>query len=563
MKRRAATPACLLLALAACSGGDAPGPVAEVAEYYGTLEPFASEAVYFVVTDRFVDGDPGNNQAEQGGDEWHTFDRPVTDAEGRSGNIGYLGGDFRGILDHAAYISEMGFSAVWITPVVENPDQAFSGGSRIGEGIFADHGKTGYHGYWGVNFHEVDEHLESPGLTFADLTRRLRDEHDLKTVLDIVCNHGSPSWTMPQDQPQFGEIYDADGSLIADHQNLHPTELDPDGNPLHGFFHDEPDLAELSNLDDTNPAVLDYFSAAYLKWIDQGAAAFRVDTIRHMPHAYWKQFSARIRERHPGFFMFGESFNYDAAAIAQHTWTENGAISVLDFPGQQRVTEVFAGGAPYSAIVDYLHLEDGLYQNPYELMVFYDNHDMPRMAADEAGFIDAHNWLFTSRGIPVIYYGSEMAFRAGMPEHGGNRDYFGADNIAAARMSAVRDALAAIAGVRRASPALQRGLQVNLDFGTETASFLRVYQHAGTTQTALVLLNKGDAGATMTASRMISAGSWRDAMTDERFDVSAANASLTLVVPAHGVRVLLFDDVVGDAELDAELASLHAGARRR
>ncbi len=553
---------CLLAAaLVACGGSEAPGDAA-VAEWYGTLEPFAAEAVYFVVTDRYVDGDPGNNQPGQGGPEWRSFDRPITDLEGRSGNIGYLGGDFRGLLEHAGHIADMGFTAVWITPIVENPDQAFSGGSRLGEGVFADHGKAGYHGYWGVNFFEVDEHLESPGVAFADLTRELGERHGLKTVLDIVCNHGSPSWTMPADQPQFGELYDADGTLVADHQNLPPAELDPDGNALHAFFHDEPDLAQLSNLDDTNPAVLDYFVAAYLKWIGQGAAAFRVDTIRHMPHAYWKQFAERIRAEHPGFFMFGESFDYDAANIAQHTWPENGGISVLDFPGRQRINEVFAGGQPLARLPDYLHLDDGLYQNPYDLMTFYDNHDMPRMAADEAGFIDAHNWLFTSRGIPVIYYGSETAFRAGRPEHGGNRDYYGAERVAASAGHPVRQALAAIAAVRRDSVALQRGLQVNLDFGTDTASFLRVFQHGGQAQTALVLLNRGDAAAALPVTRYLSAGRWRDAQSGETFDVSADEARLVVEVPAHGVRVLLFDAPVNDAALAARLDSLHAAARR-
>src|SRR5687767_12567915 len=105
------------------------------ANYYGTAEPFASEAVYFVLTDRFVDGDPANNQRDQGGAN-RTFDRPLVGPTGVADNIGYLGGDFKGILDNAAYIREMGFTAVWITPIVDNPDEAFTGGNRIGEGFF-------------------------------------------------------------------------------------------------------------------------------------------------------------------------------------------------------------------------------------------------------------------------------------------------------------------------------------------------------------------------------------------------------------------------------------------
>ena len=552
--------AAALAALAAGCGDTGPEPSGSTPEYYGTLAPFASEAVYFVVTDRFVDGDPGNNHITQGGAELGTFDRPVRHPDGGEGNIGYLGGDFRGIVDNAAYIADMGFTAVWLTPIVDNPDEAFSGGFTLQQTPFADRGKTGYHGYWGVNFFAVDEHLESDGLLFADFTRSLK-ESGLKTVLDVVCNHGSPSYTMPADQPKFGEIYDGEGTLVADHQNLEPGDLDDD-NPLHAFFHREPDITQLSNMDDTNPAVLDYFVSAYLQWIEQGADAFRIDTIKHMPHAYWKSFSDRIRAEHPGFFMFGESFDYDAATIAEHTYPENGGISVLDFPGKEKMNEVFGDpDSDYGEVLDYLHLTDGVYQNPYEQMIFYDNHDMPRMDATEEGFVDAHNWLFTSRGIPVVYYGSEMAFRAGRAEHQGNRDYFGQDNVERAKTHPVRAALKSIADIRRTSPALQRGLQANLDFGGDTASFMRVYQKDGANQTALVLLNKSDSETEIAVSRWLSSGEWRDAATGETYSVSGG--ALALAVPAHGVRVLLFDAPNTDTGLAEHLARLQSGASAR
>jgi cyclomaltodextrin glucanotransferase len=180
-------------------------------------------------------------------------------------NIGYLGGDFQGVLDNADYIADMGFTAIWTTPIVNNPDEAFTGSTAPGRGPGGDLGKTGYHGYWGVNFFEVDEHLESPGLTFADFTRQLREQHGLKYVLDVVCNHGSPAYTMPIEQPMFGKLYDGDGVLVADHQNLPPAQLDPD-NPLHAFFNRKTDLGELSDLNENNPDVLEYFVAAYSQW---------------------------------------------------------------------------------------------------------------------------------------------------------------------------------------------------------------------------------------------------------------------------------------------------------
>lgn len=527
-----------------------------VTEYYGTLEPFAEESVYFVVTDRFVDGDPGNNHVNQGGDELGTFDRPVQLEGLPPGNVGYLGGDFKGVLDNAAYIADMGFTALWMTPIVDNPDEAFTGGAAPGEGGSNDLGKTGYHGYWGVNFFEVDEHLESPDLGYAELTKSLRDDHGIKTILDIVVNHGSPSFSMTHDQPKYGEIYDEQGKLIADHGNLHPSELDDD-NPLHAFYRRERDLAELSDMDYDNPDVLDYFVAAHSKWIDQGAAAVRIDTIKHMPHYFWKAFADRIREDRPGFFMFAEAWAYDAELIGEYTRPENGGISVLDFPGQGAMSTVFGKkGGSYAELEDYLHLEDNVYDNPYDLMTFYDNHDMPRIDADEAGFIDASNWLFTSRGIPVVYYGSEIAFRAGTNQHSGNRDYFGQDNIERAKSHPIRAALADVANLRKRSVALQRGLQANLELGENTASFYRVYQKDDVAQTALVLLNKGSEPAVLQVSAWLSHGIWRDASSGEEYEVSADAADLAVDVAAHGVRVLLFDQPVNDPGLIDELDRL-------
>src|SRR5690606_12149686 len=125
------------------------------------------------------------------------------------------------------------------------------------------------------------------------------------------------------------------------------------------------------------------------------------------------------------------------------------------------------------------------------LATFYDNHDMPRMDASDEGFIDAHNWLFTARGIPVVYYGSEVGFMRGRAEHAGNRSYFGQARIDAAKDSAIHRDLRRIARLRRDTPALQRGLQLNLELAGDTAAFYRVYQRGDFAQTALVLLNKG------------------------------------------------------------------------
>lgn len=551
-------PALLAAALAACTQPAAPpaptaATPAATPEYYGTLEPFAAEAVYFVVTDRFVNGDPANDQRDQGGAH-PTFDIAVPGPDGRSDNIGYLGGDFKGIVDHIGYIKDMGFTAVWITPIVDNPDQAFTGGKPASWGsMWTDQGKTGYHGYWGVNFYKLDEHLPSPGLDFAGFTAAMHAQ-GVKVVLDVVANHGSPAFTMPVAQPQYGQIYDAAGTLVADQQNLPPERLDPVNNPLHRFYNTRSDLAELSDLREDSPEVLDYLIGAYLQWIGQGADAFRVDTVSKMPGEFWDRFAGRIRERHPGYFLFGEVFDYDAEKIAPYTRPGGGSMSVLDFPLKGQMAKVFGReGADYALLGPPLFLEGGPYSNPYELMTFYDNHDMARLDATDEGFIDAHHWLFTARGIPVVYYGSEIGFERGSPELAGNRNYFGTEGIATARDHPIRAALARIAQVRAGSPALQRGLQVNVELAGDRAAFYRVYQREGTQQIALVLLNKGDAAAEFEVTAMLESGTWTPALGGEAVTVGTGG-SLRASVPAHGAQVYLHEGPVARADLAAQLS---------
>ena len=566
----------IALAVSGCASTtprDAASTAAPAKDYYGTLEPFAANAVYFVVTDRFVNGDTGNDHRDQGGAH-RTFDIPLPACDGVVDNVGYLGGDFKGIADNLDYIRGMGFTSIWITPIVDNPDEAFTGGTPPSCGsILTDQGKSGYHGYWGVDFHKVDEHLPSPGLDFAGLAKSVHAK-DMKLVLDIVGNHGSPGWTMPKSQPQFGKVQGKDGRLIADHQNLPPQQLDPTRNPLHRFYNTtgpvdgakglvfDGNLAQLADFDAANPAVLEYLVSAYGQWIDQGADAFRIDTISWMPPSFWSAFTQRIRAKRPGFFMFGEAFDYDAAKIATHTLPGNGEVSVLDFPMKQAMDEVFGRkDAGFERLAPSLFLRDGPYANPYDLATFYDNHDMPRMDASDAGFIDAHNWLFTARGIPVVYYGSEMGFMRGRAEHAGNRNYFGSEGIKAAKRSPIHAALARIANVRATTPALQRGVQLDITLEGNRAAFYRVYQHAGVHQVALVLLNKGDAPQRFEVATMLQPGRWRSALDGSTVEV-ADGGTLAADVAAHGVQVFVLDAKVTQSALQAALDEAMAGARR-
>ena len=148
----------------------------------------------------------------------------------------------------------------------------------------------------------------------------------------------------------------------------------------------------------------------------------------------------------------------------------------------------------------------------------------------------------------------------GRPEHDGNRNYFGAERIAAASRHPIQRKLTRIAHVRAASPALQRGLQLNVELKGDRAAFYRVYQHEGVAQTALVLLNKGDAPANFEVKQWLQPGAWRAAIGGGRSKVRAGG-SLKATVPAHGVEVFLLDAPVTQPQLVRELERLMAVQR--
>jgi cyclomaltodextrin glucanotransferase len=196
-------------------------------------------------------------------------------------------------------------------------------------------------------------------------------------------------------------------------------------------------------------------------------------------------------------------------------------------------------------------------------MTFYDNHDMPRIDATDDGFVDANNALFTLRGIPVVYYGSETGFERGTAEHAGNRNYYGQERVDAGKENRIRRQLSRIANVRKQLPALQRGLQVNVEMQGDRAAFYRVIQEGKTRQIALVLLNKGNEPAAFTVRESLQAGQWKNVFDATTVDV-AAGGTIEATVAPHDVAVFVLDGAtVSDATLTTELDRAMARARRR
>jgi glycosidase len=201
-------------------------------------------------------------------------------------------------------------------------------------------------------------------------------------------------------------------------------------------------------------------------------------------------------------------------------------------------------------------LTHGPYANPYELTTFYDNHDMPRMNATDNGFIDANNWLFTSRGIPVVYQGSEMGFMRGKAEHQGNRNYLGQSNIELAKSHKIHQALTKIANTRKKVSALQSGLQVNVELSGNKAAFYRILVKDGVSQTALVLLNKSDQVTEFLITKYMQSGRWVSQMNDDKLMITESSIELKTSVAAHDVQVWLRQGPISSPLLLDELQRL-------
>jgi cyclomaltodextrin glucanotransferase len=473
---------------------------------------FRDETIYFVMTDRYVDGDPANNDLY--GDEY------------KPGNLRYYqGGDFRGLIDNLGHIQGMGFTAVWITPPVMQPPGRYV---SLGGGYDA----AGYHGYWAWDFSKVDPHLESPGATYDDLVAALR-ARGLKLVQDVVANHG------------HGGYADPSVKWYADRGKVHGLgrTFDYHDDRENWFTRKGPVLADLLDFDDANPEVRRWLIDIYKGWQARGADAFRIDTVGWMSRDFWRQFTAELHANKKDFFMFGEAWtNDDIKWLSKFTRLGKGTpmdagMSVLDMPGSAmgtwgRFEKVFKGG-DYSAVDEVLK-HDGKYADPTWLVTYLDNHDKPRFNGAEGQgtpataeqYTDALNWYFTARGIPCVYYGTEIRLPGG--EDPDNRRLLGPEGIAASRTDPVYLRLRLLNAVRKASPALRRGRQKKLYSSRDQYAFRRDYEG----ETVYVLLNKAEDPAAVPVK--LPPGEYQDLFTNTIFKAGGA----PLKVPAHGALAL-------------------------
>ena len=455
--------AALLLALA--------GPATAVPVEQVRARLPEDEIIYFVLPDRFDNGDPANDTGGLTGDRLATGYDPT--AKGF-----YHGGDIKGLLQRLDYIQALGVTAIWVAPVFKNkPVQGAAG-----------HESAGYHGYWITDFTKVDPHFgtDAEFAAFVDAAHA----KGMKVYMDIIANHTA-------DVIQYRECVGKSCAYRSKADYPYQRRLGVTGKPINAgfagdavqtpenfakltdpayaytpfvpaaeakvkvpawlndprYYHNRGDstfagesarYGDFSGLDDLmteDPRVIDGFIAIYGGWIDRfGVDGFRIDTARHVNPEFWQAFIPAMQARAAArgirnFPIFGEVYSetVDPGYTAQFT-RRDGYPEVLDFSFQAAARAMLSGKAGtdvFAKLIDGDVLYEGGDATALRLPTFLGNHDMGRMghmldlawpkATDTerlARLELAHVLLLSARGVPTIYSGDEQGFTG----HGGDQD---------------------------------------------------------------------------------------------------------------------------------------------
>ena len=481
------------------------------------------EIIYFVLPDRFENGNPANDRGGLRGERLkHGFD-PMSKAF-------FHGGDLQGLTARLDYIQALGATAVWLTPVFKNKPVQGAPGQE----------SAGYHGYWITDFTSVDPHLGDE----AQMQAFVRAAHGrgMKVYLDIIANHTAdviayrecPTDSCPyrsraeypysrrgglQGEPindgftgdNFAQLTRPDFAYTpylpaGEERSKRPQWLnDPllyhnRGNST--FAGESSEMGDFVGLDDLmteNPRVVQGMIEIYGRWIDQyGVDGFRIDTARHVNAEFWQAFVPAILQRAaaqgiPHFHIFGEvsTSDIDTALLARYT-REAKLPAVLDFAFAAAVRATVAGDAGTDKLAR-LFADDVLYEGgekaALQLPTFISNHDagrfayyvrktLPQASDDEVlkRVLLAHAMLFTLRGVPVVYYGDEQGFTGVGGDQDARQDMMTSQTpsyLADRRIGKpdlqqsnfdlnhpIARAIAQLSALRRANAALRSGRQV-------------------------------------------------------------------------------------------------------
>ena len=512
----------------------------------------SQDLIYFVIPDRYKDGDKKNN--DNGG-----FNTSLT-AFWHGGDLKGLTGTCEPSDDGLARIKSLGFTAVWLTPVITQQE-------AIGPG-------SGYHGYWGVDFLNVDPHLG----TNADMAEfsKCAKKLGLKVILDVVTNHTGDVIKYLGNSPY----------IPAESKKLkNPAWLNDLNN-----YHNVGDmgscwgvgnctkLGDFYGLDDLateKPVVYKGWADVYGKWISTyGISGFRVDTARHVDDKFFKNWSPLIqatanKSNIEDFTIFGEVFDYSTFNLMTYV-RQNKIQTVLDFPFQAKATE-FASGYSNAAALTALFENDDYYTSAQSsasnLITFLGNHDVGRVGYTIANKRVqpvaqllprtnlANALMYFSRGIPVVYYGDEV----GMTGTNSGKDQFArqdmfvtdieiwkneariggspignGNSFAATSQSPVAQYLIKLAQIRKENPALANGPM--LERFSKYALYVISKKDVVENKEYLVAFNNSDTDEVVEITTATSTGGWSQILGTT--DVTTNQSKVTFTVPALSTIVL-------------------------
>jgi len=356
----------------------------------------ANDLMYMIFPDRFSNGDT-RNDAVTGMNET-TCDR--TNGYARHG------GDVQGIINHLDYLDELGIKSLWINPLVENNQP-----------------KTSYHGYAATDLYKIDPRFGSNEL-YKSLNAQCH-QRGIKVVTDVVYNHWGNEHHLYKDIPdsnwfhwfpKFTKTNYRAEVLVDPYASLADKTLMSDG----WFDKHMPDLNQ------RDPHLAKYLIQNSIWWVEYaGVDAYRIDTYAYPDQKFMSQLNDAIRKEYPNFVLFGETWVQGSPVQAYFT-EANGLNkefsshlqSVTDFQLYYAITkglnEPFGWEESFRRIQMTLS-HDVLYKDPYRLVTFLDNHDLSRfysvIGEDDAKFKMGIALLYTLRGIPCIYYGTEILMK--------------------------------------------------------------------------------------------------------------------------------------------------------
>ncbi len=470
---------------------------------------FRQETLYFIVVDRFNDGDLENSE----GPNPELYDPDKKDW-GK-----YWGGDLQGIIDKLDYLKTLGITAVWLTPLFEQVEALFIDSAAV-------------HGYWTKDFKRLNPRFihkdDSPSLNetqeakntiFDKLIAELH-KRNMKLILDIVCNHSNPDFSGKK-----GELYD-DGVKIADFN-------DDKDNWYHHYgevtnWEDEwqvqnCELSGLATFNENNTEYREYIKSAIKQWLDRGVDALRVDTVKHMPVWFWQEFNADIQTHKPDVFIFGEWIYSSPLSERSVEFANDSGMSILDFGLAIAIREALGvNNSEGFHLVQNVFDQDYRYNSATELITFIDNHDMHRfqtLNADPESLRLAIALIMTSRGIPCIYYGTEQYLHNDTNGDGdpyGNNDPYNRPMMESwdTDTPLYRD-IRLLSGVRRLNPAVSMGSQWQKYLTPDVYCYIRRYRDS----LLFVAMNRGEAVKLEAVETELPDGEHTDVLSRRKFEV--------------------------------------------